>query len=119
VLRSSQASTQRSDSKVTVRLIPLPSEDSPAGIGPHWNDLFKIHIMAEYPATWSETDKHLDLAEEMKQVIRDNWSFLEGGEQAALKSRSWGYGFSATGEQTLNTVNIVVTYEAPGLSATA
>ena len=120
VLRGDPATTQRSDTVAVIRVIPLPSEDVGEAIGATgWYDLFRIHIRAVYPATWAETDKQLDLAEEIKQVIRDNWSFNAGGEQATLKKRRWGYGFDASGEQTLNTVDIIVEYEVPQPGATA
>jgi len=119
VLRGTPATTQRSDTVATVQVIPLPSEDESVHLGDGWYDIFRVHIQAVYPATWIETDKQLDLAEEIKQVIRDNWDFNADGEQATLKSRKWGYGYASSGEQTLNTVDVIVEYSGPGIAATA
>lgn len=119
ILRGDKATTQLSDTKATVTVIPLPSEDEGVHLGPGWYDIFRVHIRAEYPATWDETDKQLDLAEEIKQVIRDNWSFNADGDQATLRKRKWGYGYSSSGEQTQNTVDIVVEYQGPQPAASA
>lgn len=120
IVRGDKARTQYTGSGVYIEVIPLPSEDTPIAIGSSgWYDTFRVHIKAHYPATWSETDKQLDLAEEVKQVIRDNWSWLNtSNEQAVLKRRRWGYGYDASGEQTINTVDVIVEYEGPGLGAT-
>jgi len=104
---------------VEVTIIPLPSEDEPVSIGDGWYDRFRVNIRARYPREWEDDNKHLDLAEECKQVIRDNWAFVDDGEQAVLRSRRWGYGYEPKGEQRLGVVDLIVEYEAPGLSATA
>jgi len=103
---------------VEIVLIPLPSEDEPVSLGDGWYDRFRVNIRASYPKQWEDANKHLAVSEELKQVIRDNWSWSASSEQAVLKSRRWGYGYEPKGEQRLGVIDMIVEYEAPGLSAT-
>lgn len=117
ILIGDQAQTQRSDTKVTVRLVPLPSEDADGYVGrTGWNDRFRVNIRAEYPDAWKGTTRHLDIGEELKQVICDNRRITsaDASQQAVLRARRWGYGYDASGEQTLNTVDIVAEWEGDG-----
>jgi hypothetical protein len=107
---------QRDDHKVTVCVVPLPSEDMADTMGPGaWDDLFRVNIRAWYPDAWNGTRKHLALAEELKQIIRDNVTWANSSSQrAVLRKRKWGYGYDALGAQTLNRVDIIVEYQADG-----
>ncbi len=113
--------TQRTDGLVEVVVIPASIEDNPVAIdGDGWYDNFTVTILARYPGQWEDDDKHLNLIEEMCQVIRDNWSWLDsGGHQATLKSRIVYLGYDSKGNQRLNSAWVTVVWNGPGLSETA
>jgi len=107
--------TERNDRIPEIRLIPLSSEDVEMFIGSGgWYTDFSIRLEARIPLRWENTDDHLELCEEIHQIVANNNYFEnDGGEQATLSSKSWSYGFEAEGETGERIIEMTMVYNAP------